>query len=204
MILGVVQVDTPPPIAEMQLIIQLSINVKLYSGLIVGRHIDLKGQPFVILYVFTWSVECKVDVVQCLWVSVVFWGYSWWWCFPQGCRCAFCWSNAASAARAEMARKPRWHCTAFSWRWVSLWVYYNFVIKISRKKHTRPPSTPSFWEGRVSAERKIYLRQSKDSEGKIYEWEREKKKEEVEVERRGSKLKVAKWRYWVSRGVRQE
>lgn len=40
------------------------------------------------------------------------------------------------------------------------------MIKISRKKHTRPPSTPSFGEGRVSAERKIYLRQSKDSEGK--------------------------------------
>lgn len=36
---------------------------------------------------------------------------------------------------------------------------------------------------------------------KIYEWEREKEEEEKEG---GSKLKVAKWRYWVSRGVRQE
>lgn len=35
-----------------------------------------------------------------------------------------------------MAKKPRWQGTAFSWRWVSLWVYYNFVIKISRKKKT--------------------------------------------------------------------
>ncbi|KAF4084990.1 hypothetical protein AMELA_G00112410 [Ameiurus melas] len=43
MILGVVPVDTPPPIAEMQLIIQLSINVKLNFGLIVGCHSDLKG-----------------------------------------------------------------------------------------------------------------------------------------------------------------
>lgn len=33
---------------------------------------------------------------------------------------------------------------------------------------------------------------------KIYEWEREKEKEEEEKEG-GSKLKVAKWRYWVSR-----
>lgn len=34
-----------------------------------------------------------------------------------------------------------------------LWVYYNFVIKISRKKHTQPPSSPSFGEGRASVER---------------------------------------------------
>lgn len=38
---------------------------------------------------------------------------------------------------------------------------------------------------------------------KICEWEREKKEEE-DKEVGGSKLKVAKWRYWVSRGVRQE
>lgn len=51
--------------------------------------------------------------------------------------------------RAVMARKPRWQGTAFSWRWVSLWVYYNFVIKISRKKHTQPPS--SLPSGRVES-----------------------------------------------------
>lgn len=32
---------------------------------------------------------------------------------------AFCWSRTAPPARAEMARKPRGHGTAFSWRWVS-------------------------------------------------------------------------------------
>ncbi len=31
---------------------------------------------------------------------------------------AFCWSRTAPPARAEMARKPRGHGTAFSWRWV--------------------------------------------------------------------------------------
>lgn len=58
--------------------------------------------------------------------------------------------------RAVMARKPRWQGTAFSWRWVSLWVYYNFVIKISRKKHTQPPSSlPSGREESLSGEKNL-------------------------------------------------
>ncbi len=66
-----------------------------------------------------------------------------------------------------------------------LWVYYNFVIKISRKKHTQPPSSPSFGEGRASVDR----------ETSIWDWAartvrekymsgrgRKKKKEEEEGE----------------------
>lgn len=61
-----------------------------------------------------------------------------------------------TTTRAVMARKPRWQGTAFSWRWVSLWVYYNFVIKISRKKHTQPPSSlPSGREESLSGEKNL-------------------------------------------------
>lgn len=60
------------------------------------------------------------------------------------------------ATRAVMARKPRWQDTAFSWRWVPLWVYYNFVIKISRKKHTQAPSSlPSGREESLSGEKNL-------------------------------------------------
>lgn len=63
---------------------------------------------------------------------------------------------ATKATRAVMARKPRWQDTAFSWRWVPLWVYYNFVIKISRKKHTQAPSSlPSGREESLSGEKNL-------------------------------------------------
>lgn len=85
-----------------------------------------------------------------------------------------------------------------------LWVYYNFVIKISRKKHTQPPSSlPSGRVVSLSGEKNLSETEQGQWE-KICEWEREKKEEEDKEEVGGSKLKVAKWRYWVSRGVRQE
>lgn len=89
--------------------------------------------------------------------------------------------STTPTTRAVMARKPRWQGTAFSWRWVSLWVYYNFVIKISRKKHTQPPSSlPSGREESLSGEKN--LSETEQGQWEKYEWEREKEEEEKEGE----------------------
>lgn len=59
-------------------------------------------------------------------------------------------------------------------------MYYNFVIKISRKKHTQPPSSlPSGREESLSGEEKS-IRDRRGTVRKIYEWEREKEEEEKE------------------------
>lgn len=73
------------------------------------------------------------------------------------------------------------------------------MIKISRKKHTQPPS--SLPSGREESSSGIYPRQSRGTARENMSGRGRRRRRR---RRRGSKLKVAKWRYWVSRGARRE
>ncbi len=72
-----------------------------------------------------------------------------------------------------------------------LWVYYNFVIKISRKKHTQPPSSPSFGEGRASVDREtsIWDWAARTVREKYMSGRGRKKKKEEEEEEEGEQIK---------------
>lgn len=97
-------------------------------------------------------------------------------------------ASPTQTTRAAMARKPRRQDTGFSWRWVPLWVYYNFVIKISRKKHTQAPSSlPSGREESLSGEKNLSEAEQGRWGKKIYESGRGRRRRRRR--RRGEQIK---------------